>query len=71
MKKSFRLQQRLPPSAIKPKDETIPFLNWNCCVLCQEDTTEKLVTGKADGIKTLAKNLADFQQIDALPNSIK
>ena len=72
MKKSFRLQQILPPSAIKPVNETIPFLDWEKCVLCQEDvTSEKLVTGTAPGIKTLAKNLIQFQQIDAQPSSIQ
>ena len=71
MKKSFRLQKILPPSANKLKDETIPFLDWNSCAICQEDTTEKLETATVPGLKTLAKNLSEFQQIDALPSSIK
>jgi hypothetical protein len=51
-------------------------MDWNKCVLCQEDTTETLscqadsmrITGS--GYKTLADNLLSFNQIGCLPKCI-
>lgn len=56
-----------------------PSTNWDLCVLCQKDTTERLVNpaeskflakGKECGYKLLAENIIEFQKLGSLPLNI-
>lgn len=49
--------------------------NYNLCILCQNETNEKLINPAANekvkGYKTLASNLALFHKLGELPFSLK
>ena len=51
--------------------------NWNCCVLCQEVTTEALICPdnvikqvQGSGYKTLAQNILAFHELGKIPLNI-
>lgn len=59
----------------EPQESGSQCLDWNKCVLCQEETTEKLKCPAnyvgGPGYKTMAENLVAFDKISCLPRSLQ
>ena len=48
----------------------VAAIDWTLCILCQEKTSQPLVTPTAPGYVSLAENLSSFQKHGALPATV-
>ena len=52
-------------------NERVSEINWELCVVCQKDVSKPLINPTVAGLKSLATNLTEFAQHNALPATVR